>query len=277
MEIKARINEQARLEEARKIKLEKAFEPVIKSLFSRMTKDFENLYIATGQIIRFQSFNDDWQAALKKQYIKVGREFTDNSRKSLVRDLLFKQDEELTIEQIAAIGAAYAIFSQSLSINQAALIINTSNKDAVEAVLSSLRELRAENPLREPTNVEVARASSKKLRSSFKGRVGLIANMQTQAPAEEAKRLEAKVIAKQPVLPFQAVTEPPKRTKKQWADIGDGRERATHAAANGQRVGIDEPFTVGGFSLKYPGDSSLGAPIGETANCRCSTFYTTDG
>lgn len=276
MELKAKINQQARSEEKRKIRLEKRFEPVIKSLFARMAKDFENRYIATGQILDFRVFKDDWTGALKRQYVRVGKEFTNNARKSAILGLLIKQEDELIIEEIAAIAAAYAIFAQSLSVTQAAFIINTSNKDAVDAVLLSLRELREENLFREPTNTEVARRSSKKLRKSFKGRVGLIANANTQNPAEEAKSIEAKVIAKQPVLPFQTIEDVPKRTIKQWADIGDGRERVTHAVANGQKVDINEVFTVGGFSLKNPGDGSLGAPLKETANCRCSQIFLTE-
>lgn len=52
-----------------------------------------------------------------------------------------------------------------------------------------------------------------------------------------------------------------------WDTNLDGRERATHAAADGQRVKGEEPFTVGGYKLQYPGDSS--APAEEIINCRC--------
>jgi hypothetical protein len=60
---------------------------------------------------------------------------------------------------------------------------------------------------------------------------------------------------------------------KVWDASGDARTRPTHAAADGQEMPIDQPFTVGGYQLMRPGDSSLGAPAGETIQCRCVVRY----
>ncbi len=56
---------------------------------------------------------------------------------------------------------------------------------------------------------------------------------------------------------------------KGWRTIMDGKERDDHAAANGQVVPIDCPFIVGGYRMMFPKDSTYGAPLHETANCRC--------
>jgi hypothetical protein len=53
---------------------------------------------------------------------------------------------------------------------------------------------------------------------------------------------------------------------KIWtAAMMDTRTRATHRAANKQRVPRDKPFTVGGAKLMYPGDPK--GPPGEVINC----------
>jgi SPP1 gp7 family putative phage head morphogenesis protein len=62
---------------------------------------------------------------------------------------------------------------------------------------------------------------------------------------------------------------------KTWHAVGDRRTRPTHAAAHGQSVPFNEPFTVGGAQLMRPGDGSLGAGPEEIVNCRCSVLYQT--
>lgn len=57
---------------------------------------------------------------------------------------------------------------------------------------------------------------------------------------------------------------------KQWVARHDERTRDTHAAADGQRVPVGQPFSVGGASLDHPGDRR--GPAGEVINCRCVTI-----
>ena len=60
--------------------------------------------------------------------------------------------------------------------------------------------------------------------------------------------------------------------EKEWLATLDGRVRDAHAAADGQVVPMDEPFDVGGELMMYPGDSSLGASLGNVIQCRCTTI-----
>lgn len=57
---------------------------------------------------------------------------------------------------------------------------------------------------------------------------------------------------------------------KVWDATGDARTRPSHAAMDGQAVGLNEAFTTpGGFRMMHPHDASLGAPADEIINCRC--------
>jgi uncharacterized protein with gpF-like domain len=59
--------------------------------------------------------------------------------------------------------------------------------------------------------------------------------------------------------------------RKIWIAAEDERTREDHAQANGQTVGIDDAFDVGGSSLMYPGDPA--GPAGQVINCRCTHGY----
>ncbi len=54
---------------------------------------------------------------------------------------------------------------------------------------------------------------------------------------------------------------------KEWLAVQDDRTRDDHAEADGQVVGIDEEFDVGGDSIDSPGSGSDPA---ENINCRCT-------
>lgn len=71
--------------------------------------------------------------------------------------------------------------------------------------------------------------------------------------------------------------------EREWVAVMDERTRPyagekptranpwDHRHANGQRVGMNEPFTVSGEKLRYPGDPKGSA--GNIVNCRCVVLY----
>ena len=63
------------------------------------------------------------------------------------------------------------------------------------------------------------------------------------------------------------------KLEKGWLPRIDGRERESHRNAKGQWVGQEDSFTVGGYQMNAPGDTSQGAPVGEVVNCRCSVIF----
>jgi uncharacterized protein with gpF-like domain len=54
---------------------------------------------------------------------------------------------------------------------------------------------------------------------------------------------------------------------KVWTATEDDRTRESHAAADGQKVKLDDDFVVGGAKLLHPSDPD--GPAAEVINCRC--------
>lgn len=71
---------------------------------------------------------------------------------------------------------------------------------------------------------------------------------------------------------FTVVAEDDPDTEYQlmWLATDDHRTRPTHTAAEGQRVPVGAPFSVGGFDLRFPGDPT--GPPQEVIQCRCVTL-----
>lgn len=93
------------------------------------------------------------------------------------------------------------------------------------------------------------------------GRPLMIARTEIVGWANRASLVGADSVARELGLQMQ----------KEWIATRDGRVRATHAAADGQVVEKDAPFSVGGSPLMHPGDQS--APASEVVNCRCSVGF----
>jgi hypothetical protein len=107
-------------------------------------------------------------------------------------------------------------------------------------------------------NKAVGRAIGTQLSRHFTKRSVSIATVETQNSAETAKEIEAQI-----VIPDTA------QITKEWVSRGDNKVRPAHISADGQVVAVNEPFTVMGERLMYPGD-----PAGSAANivnCRCSS------
>lgn len=63
------------------------------------------------------------------------------------------------------------------------------------------------------------------------------------------------------------------KTKKQWDDVRDGKERKTHMEVGGTIIPIEDTFVVGNSLMRYPKDDSMGAEAKEIINCRCTIKY----
>lgn len=88
-------------------------------------------------------------------------------------------------------------------------------------------------------------------------RAGMIARTETHNAANHAQLEAAK---------GSGVVE-----TKEWLSAEDSRTRPSHALADEQKRGLDEPFDVGGALLQRPGDPSGAAR--EVINCRCTMLF----
>ena len=89
-----------------------------------------------------------------------------------------------------------------------------------------------------------------------------IARTETNTAANQAGRFAAKATGL--------------NLNKIWIATRDNRTRHDHSAVNGQIVGIDETFNVGGYPMLQPGDRGTNAvptPAKEIVNCRCTSGY----
>lgn len=99
---------------------------------------------------------------------------------------------------------------------------------------------------------------------SWDGRANLIARTETVGANNQGSLAQALAIADADQL----------TGRKTWLSTSDNRTRPDHADADGQTVGLDENFTVGGVEMNGPGDNSGGAD--QVCNCRCTLTYEYD-
>lgn len=66
------------------------------------------------------------------------------------------------------------------------------------------------------------------------------------------------------------------RITKGWLSQRDSRVREDHIIADGNRIGLDQLFSVGGSLLAFPGDWTHGARLKQIINCRCVLIFFTE-
>lgn len=94
----------------------------------------------------------------------------------------------------------------------------------------------------------------------------------TRLRAERIARTETHSAANSGAV--QAARRTGLRLRKEWAAEDGPRTRPTHREADGQIVGMDEPFLVGDSRLMFPGDPNGSAE--EVIHCRCATAFITE-
>lgn len=160
---------------------------------------------------------------------------------------------------------------------QRALIGGTTRRnmdDALTAARRASQTIAAETGISRSAEEEALEAG-RTLERRLRGRTSGIASLETQAPSEMAKLVETEILlGHTPSIEGGTYAEP--EIVKTWWSIGDDVVREDHLMADQQEQELQEPFLVGPDQLMAPGDTSLGAPIGQVIHCRCSSVVDVD-
>lgn len=164
-----------------------------------------------------------------------------------------KADGSMGISQ-ALIDAYHAYFGVD--------ILNTS-QNITETTRKIIAEILANSLERRLTLPDIVREISEKSEMS-KARAELIARTETTTAANAAAYYAA--------LNSRLVMQ------KRWISAIDKRTRKDHKEMNNTLIDIEEPFKVGGYEMRFPGDKGGTdglLPVGpeQLCNCRCAAGY----
>lgn len=144
-------------------------------------------------------------------------------------------------------------FMQNFAINQAGeRIVSVTN-----TTLTQIRKVINESVTEGFGSAETGRMIRRKWREITRWRSEMIARTEIVSASNRGTLLGAQATGLE--------------LKKNWLATPGARTRDDHAFANGQQVGINEEFNVGGENMECPGDPDASAA--NTINCRCSISF----
>ena len=267
--------------DARKRKLEANAIPNLKRIFRNMSNDAERIYRKNGAIDSRELANNYYPEFLKEMrdiMRKTTREFGFSLREDLQKKgLNFGVDLEIKeitdpnvkdkLKQInLELQNSTTFFIANTSEQQARFMTQTNAKEITLAIAQEEVKFNSQKAL--PEWIIIARNIKINLLDKSVARSELIASQVVGLTESWVRNEEAQIIQ-------DAELEIEGRkigVRKTFFAILDNKTRPTHAAADGQQVGINDDFIIGGYRAKYPRDENL--PAEESINCRCIADYT---
>jgi uncharacterized protein with gpF-like domain len=250
---------------ARKIAFEGLLFNTLRPRFNRIVTDYRKTFAQTGNFPDITQHNNDIASIISKHYDSVGKSFSNNLEQQLglpTNRVQVRNDTEISVK----IHNNIEVFknSQYIANTNIKQMHDSRNEVIIAAALAGLFL----------TNRQIANQASAKLATKYAKRLPLISMDNTQNAAEGAKQSEYQALIENGAVAggvdFGAAGAADKAFK-QWAAILDGKTRQAHAEADGQIVLYNQPYIVGGERLRFPRDTSLGASMGNVANCRCAS------
>ena len=207
---------------------------------------------------------------LEAHYQLVSDKFKDRIRGQLPPDVA------MTDEEARRVTASLLVALNVRAREQVEIIAETNVADAERGVLAAVAEReRLAQERREERRVvglrEFALIAGAVAGARMFGRLGSVASLETQAPAEKSKITELRELLG--LDPDNPRASDHSDVVKEWVTQGDSRVRGIHLAVDSVQVLVTDVFTVGGERLMQPGDTSLGATARNVVHCRCSALF----
>jgi len=236
--------------------------PKLKQLDDDIVKTFAAVLNRQGFVIDVASrATEVLESILFEHYMITGQVFKGDLRDQLPATLAMTEEERIRVD------VALTTHFRTRAKEQAAAILATTQTNMERSWQTAKSEEDSGDPLFQ--TVIMASAGLSRLLAR---RRPVISQLESEAPAEDAKATEAEVLTGSLGLSVlgQEVTS---QLVKRWDNMQDEKVRDHHVDAGGQIRLINEPFLVMGQYLMRPKDTSLGATVRNIINCRCSAFY----
>ncbi len=253
---------------AKKVKHEKQLTDDLIDYYIQIADDYSAIYQATGEVINLgESYEQELTALLLANYRPTAKDFKYNIRNEIKPD----EEEEPIPQEVEkldntinmAIGAYLLTRANAISPQITATAQQQLTKKTEDYIVNKALDGIV------VTNSDVARDVGNDFKAWGRSHAPTVATTEIQNVAEHTKGIEANT------LNSALVTQQSTKTiTKRYITAGDEKVRQSHADADFQVRNENEPFTLGsGFHLMFPSDQSLGAPLKEVINCRCSSVY----
>jgi hypothetical protein len=223
--------------------LERQFANRFRLEIARAMRDLAERYQFTGQVGEARNHVRNIEAIFKDMAIRSARVFGSrivSQGKSAGYEIETKNFAD-TMRRLALTYIAQEAIRQRIT-----SIANTTREQVVNAVTIGFDQGLGQNGIAALILDRVPEFSA------YRGR--MIARTETHGAAN----FGATSAASETGLPL----------RKEWIAAQDERTRQSHADADGQIVGQNELFNVGGSLLEYPGDPA--GPAEEVIGCRCA-------
>lgn len=241
--------------------------------------------LARGKIYDFDADEPRLREILERHMNLTGEVFVDRINAMVIGELKgLTPSAAMTFSEIAdqmvetkarkRVPVVTSGYYSAQSSSTARAVTETSKKQANQALVAA----RARRPDAADIGVEeteIASTTGAVFRRMLRGRETGIARLNTQGAAESAKLTQIQLLrGEEPSFSGGG----PTTGTKEWANLGDSKvrippgRRFNHLTAE-QEVPINQPFIVNGEQLRFPGDQSLGASLGNVCSCRCSATY----